>query len=249
MFLYFLFLTQTIASSECQIKYSLGLELNSECLDLPLIRPASNNVHVWLDSSLLPSTCLVSNHLDSYPVNWSLFPSAPDQKMKWSTDLPLHLILEKINDYQLLNNVNVILYSHSPLLKLQKRSPSSTSSNPYFFDDLQSCISGTNSCSNHGVCSQFSYKSSSTESKTYFKCICNRDNFDDFGIPIPRSSNATWSGYNCQFQDISVQFHLLFWTIVFFIYALASAIALVYGVGEGAGVDGDSTGFVRPKSD
>ncbi|KAG5439188.1 hypothetical protein PCANB_001487 [Pneumocystis canis] len=90
------------------------------------------------------------------------------------------------------------------------------------YDSKANCEKLTNYCSNHGNCEKYL-------GQECYICQC-----------FPTVTNITkkgrrvsyWSGDLCQKQDISSEFQMFFWVILFFIIALIYAIKLLYSVGN-----------------
>ncbi|KAL3901738.1 MAG: hypothetical protein SGCHY_000366 [Lobulomycetales sp.] len=109
--------------------------------------------------------------------------------------------------------------------------------------DLNSCITSTNNCSNHGSCAPLATRPGC------YSCVCSTINSDDSGNPIPGYNGPVkWTGKACAQQDISSDFHLIFWTSFMLFFALLICISLVNGIGNGDGINGPGSS-VRPKSD
>jgi len=70
---------------------------------------------------------------------------------------------------------------------------------------------------------------------------------DDSGNPLPGNAlPVLWDGYACEYQNISTDFHLLFWTSVLLIIAVIVVISSVARIGDvGVGYGGGSSGGHR----
>jgi len=117
---------------------------------------------------------------------------------------------------------------------------------PTCFPTESECVSGTNNCTGHGVCS-LKYNLTVSEKPNYcFSCVCSAD-----VITNPDGSQRTtrYGGGACQKKDIVAPFWLLTGTTIFFISIISFAVGLLYTMGNaelpsviGAGVSGP-----RPK--
>ncbi|KAI8620823.1 hypothetical protein BC830DRAFT_423942 [Chytriomyces sp. MP71] len=100
---------------------------------------------------------------------------------------------------------------------------------PQFFKD---CMTLSNNCSNHGMCALAPNPRASNQS--CFFCSCYTNNTDDNGELIIGGSNrkVLWAGPACAQQDISSEFHLLFWTTVGIAIVVVFVVGLLASVGS-----------------
>ncbi|KAI9000012.1 hypothetical protein BC832DRAFT_156261 [Gaertneriomyces semiglobifer] len=103
--------------------------------------------------------------------------------------------------------VSSFLSSTSPASLKAKRQPPGC---PTTEDDCKTAFSN---CTAHGTC----VKSATTEC---WECQCFNYVTDDAGNKIGTAGLGTYTGNMCQFEDISTEFHLVFWTSVSLIIAL-----------------------------
>ncbi|KAI8918173.1 hypothetical protein DFJ77DRAFT_285286 [Powellomyces hirtus] len=76
---------------------------------------------------------------------------------------------------------------------------------------LKDCETAFSNCTNHGACTLTNV----TDSQQCYLCKCSTQYTDDAGKPVKGFSGpVAWTGDSCQYQDISVPFHILFWTSV-----------------------------------
>ncbi|KAJ3059832.1 hypothetical protein HDU98_004139 [Podochytrium sp. JEL0797] len=106
---------------------------------------------------------------------------------------------------------------------LTKRLAAVNTACPKYFSD---CMTLNNNCSNHGMCAQFA--NPRIANQTCFFCSCYTNNTDDNGELIIGGSHrkVLWSGPSCSKQDISADFHLLFWT------TLGLVVVMIVGSGD-----------------
>lgn len=87
----------------------------------------------------------------------------------------------------------------------------------------------TNNCTTRGKCNGVTR----AEGETLYFCEC---------------ASSDYAGNACELEDIHADFHLIFWTTVFFLVALIAAIGFLFA-GD-SGKPGASAGaYAHPKTD
>jgi hypothetical protein len=115
------------------------------------------------------------------------------------------------------------------------------------FSSQHACESGTNNCTDHGICSlKFSIKTGENTTNNCYGCVCSSKVTKN---PDGSKKTTYYGGGACQKKDIVAPFWLLAGTTVFFISLISFVIGLLYSMGNdelpsviGAGVSGP-----RPK--
>ena len=94
-----------------------------------------------------------------------------------------------------------------------------------------------NNCSFHGRCESRKVG----KNKDCWVCNCNSRVFtDDNGQSIPGfEAPVKWTGPQCQFQDISVPFQIIFWTSVALILVLFMVIGMMANTESGDSFTGN----------
>ncbi|KAJ3143703.1 hypothetical protein HDU90_000468 [Geranomyces variabilis] len=133
--------------------------------------------------------------------------------------------------------------SISAALFRRASSATTTTACPTSVADCQSTFSN---CSNHGACTLHNV----TATQQCYRCTCSTKWTNDNGKAVAGFSGPViWTGSSCQYQDISVPFHILFWTTVALIIVTIFVVGLLSSIGgSGAGGDGAGAGM-RSKTD
>jgi hypothetical protein len=84
------------------------------------------------------------------------------------------------------------------------------------------CITTTRNCSSHGSCTLQPHPRKPQTNCFYCSCSLNRFTNDQGQVLDSYPGFVRWSGHSCEAQDISIEFHIVFWT------SLALFLALMY---------------------
>ncbi|KAK3299747.1 uncharacterized protein B0H64DRAFT_379059 [Chaetomium fimeti] len=106
---------------------------------------------------------------------------------------------------------------------------------PQCFRSLDSCMTGTDSCSGHGECVDKYGRGNSSGSEaaaSCFACVCKASVVEREGAPTKGRKTVQWGGSMCQKEDISVQFWMIAGFSIVIVGAVSFAISLLFGVGE-----------------
>lgn len=93
----------------------------------------------------------------------------------------------------------------------------STSSASTCFSDESECETATNSCNNHGACTNVGSKC--------WQCLCSPS------VDKKTSKTTKWAGYDCSKKDIASQTQLLLWTSIGLLVTLVGSIKLLFSIG------------------
>ncbi|RKO82948.1 hypothetical protein BDK51DRAFT_50456, partial [Blyttiomyces helicus] len=98
-----------------------------------------------------------------------------------------------------------------PYALAKRQAPASSAINLACPATATDCNNAFSSCSNHGICTP--QKVQSLNNSICYLCSCTgRQWTDDNGAPVAGYSGpVTWGGNACQYQDITVPFHIIFW--------------------------------------
>ncbi|KAJ3004177.1 hypothetical protein HKX48_001386 [Thoreauomyces humboldtii] len=126
------------------------------------------------------------------------------------------------------------------------RRASSSSSTTVCPTSAAACATAFSNCTNHGACTNQTI----TDGRSCFLCTCSTQRTDDSGAPLAGYSGPVlWGGDSCQYEDVSVPFHIMFWTSIALIVTTILVVSLLNNIGANeGGSDGAGSGM-RSKTD
>ncbi|KAJ3038731.1 hypothetical protein HDV00_000391 [Rhizophlyctis rosea] len=100
----------------------------------------------------------------------------------------------------------------SPRPLLRRRATTSGAKSTTCPKSHDECVSVFNNCSRHGECAPTRVPSLND---VCFFCNCNGTHWtDDDGNPVDGYAPVKWTGNSCQYQDVTMGFHIILWSVV-----------------------------------
>ncbi|KAJ3319921.1 hypothetical protein HDV06_005820 [Boothiomyces sp. JEL0866] len=101
----------------------------------------------------------------------------------------------------------------------------------------QACQTQFSNCSAHGLCTKQAHPLK-VNTFCYF-CSCTVNYLtDQKGNRVKNYDGPVkWSGNSCEYQDISISFHILLWLTVALVVITIFCVSLLYSVGDSFGYD------------